>query len=100
LSAGDADGQSIEEKRAHLLGTASAGLSLLASLADGPGLADVRASFLSVASVWSEDQASEETTAPPLRIVSQDPPEGDSETPLRLVDSPTLQVDANSQGLS
>lgn len=49
------EGRSADETRDWLLNSAVAGLRLLASLAEGDDLADVRASFLSAASVWSEE---------------------------------------------
>jgi len=56
--------RSADETRAWLLGSAVAGLKLLASLAEGDELADVRSSFLGVASAWGCAQRLE--LQPPL----------------------------------
>jgi len=60
--------RSTEETRAWLLGSAVAGLNLLASLAEGEELEDVRASFLSAASVWAAECPSAFGGQPFLRL--------------------------------
>jgi hypothetical protein len=44
-----------DERRALLLGTAVAGLTLLASLAEEEGLEEVRGAFLDVAHAWASE---------------------------------------------
>lgn len=61
------EGRSPGETRDWLLNSAVAGLRLLASLAEGEELADVRASFLSAASVWAEEIPSAPLSPPSPR---------------------------------
>lgn len=47
-------GNQVEEQRAWIIGATVAGLNMLASLAEGEELADLRASLLSSAAAWAQ----------------------------------------------